>query len=427
MSRDHTRRSEATTASFTSFGNSSVSDFDPEREALASTRQMDNIHRLPQMNGRASRKHREPIQDEQDYTIDTSSLERAFPDFSQLHSSEEDDEISIEVGRGPSKPARRLDDSRNSIMSFENSVRSSSPAIRLDYPTSHTPKSAIRSAPRRAVSESLRKDAQLRRAGLAQKEAALDAQISKNRKDQRRTLSEMHAKVRDNYDGSFVGDERPAAVAATARPTRFGNANISGQIADAVERASQEAYAKEARRGKTPATTRNAPANGTHTTNTVGDTATHHSFLLPDLPNLSELVSGVYEDGTPVFSSQNKARTTRFTSPPNDAADVSLTREHMPLDAIPIPEDEKALFVSLRLLQDKVAELELAKSEAEKKVEEIRQENASLKAERGRQKDKYGRVRSYDMEEDGYRRDGARLSSENKSGYTRFIVLLPLY
>ncbi|KAI9931045.1 hypothetical protein MW887_010700 [Aspergillus wentii] len=409
MSRDNTRRSEATTASFTSFG----SDFDPEAEALASTRQMDNSPRLPDMKGSARKQqHREfeaaAADDEPDYAIDTSALERAFPEFSQVGTSEEDeehedDEISVELGRGATKPTRRLDDSRNSFMSLENSVRSSSPAVRLDYPTSHTPqKSAMRNTPRRAASENLRKDAQLRRASQAQKEN-MDPQSSKNnRKDQRRTLSEMHAKVRDSYDGSFLGDERPQPVSMNARSTRFG----SHQIADAVERASQEAYAKEMRRGKLGNNSRNVSA----TMN--GDTMTHNSFLLPDLPNLSELVSGVYEDGTPVFSRQNKARTTRFVSPSHDPAEVSFTREHVPLDAVPVPEDEKALFVSLRLLQDKVAELEMAKSESEKKIEEMRQENVSLKADRPRNnKDRYGRSRNYDSEDD-HRRDSGRAASE---------------
>jgi regulator of replication initiation timing len=82
-----------------------------------------------------------------------------------------------------------------------------------------------------------------------------------------------------------------------------------------------------------------------------------------------------------------------------------MTREHIPLDVIPIPEDEKALFVSLRLLQDKVSELERAKSDAERKIDEMRQENAALKAGRSHRKDKHGRSRVYESEDDDHRRD----------------------
>lgn len=398
-----------------------VSDFDPEHEALASTREFGSPQ-LPNM-----RRSHEEEEEEPDFVINTSTLERAFPEFSQLPTSEEEDnegeqhrnldrdtmsdvsELSMEMGRGPSgKPSRRLDDSRDSVMSFQNSIRSSSPAVRVDYPTPQKQPPA-RTTARRAVSENLRKDAQLRRATQAQKETMSPQVSGKSQRDQRRTLSEMHAKVRDNYDGSFIGDERPAPVTTNTRSTRFGNLNNSQEIADAVERASREAYAKEMRKASGGGTPRKA--SNIHT-NTMGDTMTRQSFLLPDLPNISELVSGVYEDGTPVFPRQHKMRSTRFVSPPHDATDVSFSREHMPLDAVPIPEDEKALFVSLRLLQDKVAELEMYKSDAERRIENYRQENALLKASRSRNSDKYA------VEDVDYKKGSKRLNSEIQSEYS---------
>ncbi|KAJ5633683.1 hypothetical protein N7528_001525 [Penicillium herquei] len=365
-----------------------MSDFDPEHEALASTREIGSP-RLP------NNMHDMHEDDEPDFAINTSTLDRAFPEFSQLHSSEEEleadlmsdnnSEPSMELGRAAGKSARRLDDSRSSIMSFQNSVRSSSPAVRVEYPTPQ--KSApVRSTSKRAASENLRKDAQLRRANQAQKEhMMMTSQGSKNQREQRRTLSDMHEKVREAYDGSFLGDERPAPYEAKSRSTRFANPNNSQEIAEAIERVSREAYAKEIRKANSTASPRRPAANNTQT-HEIGDTMTRNSFLLPDLPNISELISGVYEDGTPVFSHK---RSTRFVSPPHDAMDVSMTREHLPLDAVPIPEDEKALFVSLRLLQDKVSELEMYKSDAEKRLENYREENAVLKASRSRSNDKY--------------------------------------
>lgn len=393
-----------------------VSDFDPEHEALASTREFGSPQ-LPNM------RHTHHEEEEPDFVINTSTLERAFPEFSQLPTSEEEDnqenqhrdldrdtmsdvsDLSVEMGRGPSsKAARRLEDSRDSVMSFQNSIRSSSPAVRVDYPTPQK-QPAARTTTRRAVSENLRKDAQLRRATQAHKENMSPQVSGKSQRDQRRTLSEMHAKVRDSYDGSFIGDERPAQIATNTRSTRFGNLNNSQEIADAVERASREAYAKELRKasgGGTPRKTSNDH------TNTMGDTMTRQSFLLPDLPNISELVSGVYEDGTPVFPRQHRMRSTRFVSPPHDGTEVSISREHMPLDAVPIPEDEKALFVSLRLLQDKVAELEMYKSEAERRIENYREENALLKAGRSRNSDKYA-------EDVDHKKGSKRLNSEIQS------------
>ncbi|CAG8390026.1 unnamed protein product [Penicillium salamii] len=353
------------------------------------------------------------VDEDPDYEINTSTLDRAFPDFSQIQTSEEEEqpemeddltqsdlEMSVEVGRGADQPR---DDSRNSMMSFENSVRSSSPAIRVEYPT---PQKATTTRPaRRAASENLRKNAQVRRATQAQKET-MSPQVAKAQRDQRRTFSDMHAKVRDSYEGSFLEDERPAPITTKTRSTRFGNANTSQEIADAVERASREAYAKEVRKSTSNSGT--PRKNNANANNTIGDTMTHQSFLLPDLPNISELVSGVYEDGTPVYSRQGKMRSTRFVSPLHDHTDVSHPHEHMPLDAVPVPEDEKALFVHLRLLQDKVAELEMFKSDAEKRMDGYRQENAALKSSKPRQSAKY------DLEDNEYKKGSKRLAAENQ-------------
>jgi hypothetical protein len=373
-----------------------VSDFDPEHEALASTREFGSPQ-LPNM------RHTHEEEEEPDFVINTSTLERAFPEFSQLPTSEEED--------NEGEQQRNLDrDTMSDVMSFQNSIRSSSPAVRVDYPTPQK-QPVARPTARRAVSENLRKDAQLRRATQAQKENMSPQVTAKSQRDQRRTLSEMHAKVRDSYEGSFIGDERPAPITTNTRSTRFGNLNNSQEIADAVERASREAYAKEMRKASSGGTPRKT---GNNHTNTMGDTMTRQSFLLPDLPNISELVSGVYEDGTPVFPRQHKMRSTRFVSPPHDATDMSFAREHMPLDAVPIPEDEKALFVSLRLLQDKVAELEMFKSDAERRIENYREENALLKAGRPRNSDKYAR------EDVDYKKGSKRLNSDIQSEFTLF-------
>lgn len=351
------------------------------------------------------------VDEELDYHIDSSTLDRAFPDFSQIETSEEEEpemeedlshsdlEMSVEVGRGAANKVRD-DDSRNSMMSFENSVRSSSPAMRVEYPTPQKP--ATRPS-RRADSENLRKNAQVRRATQAQKEI-MSPQVSKGQQEKRRTLSDMHSKVRDSYEGSFIEDERPAPIITKTRSARFSNP--SQEIADAVERASREAYAKEMRKSRSNAgTPRKSSANAN---NTIGDTMTHQSFLLPDLHNISELVSGVYEDGTPVYSRQGKMRSTRFVSPLHDYTNASQTGGHIPLDAVPVPEDEKALFVHLRLLQDKVAELEQFKSDAEKRMDGYRQENASLKSNKPRQSAKH------EQEEPQHKKGSKHLTAENQ-------------
>ncbi|EED16483.1 conserved hypothetical protein [Talaromyces stipitatus ATCC 10500] len=398
-----------------SAGDSTMSDFDPENEALVSTRELDHSHELPKLpasfrrastTGKGSSPRLDP-----EYTIDTSAINRAFPEFSDVESSPDDeteDDFSIEIGRGVKNSSRnRRDDSRNSMMSIENSVRSASPAIKLDYPTTSTPpKSAMRSASKRAVAgDSLRKDAQIRRASQMQKEN-IDPLPQPNRSkssgrsaEPRHTLAEMHVRAKETYDGSYISDERPQNVPVNTRTTRFGN--VSGQVAAAIESASRNIQPRDSQRRK-----HDIAPNPTFTM----DTVTNGSILLPDLPNISELVSGVYEDGTPVFTRQTRPRTTRFVSPPAEDMDVSQPRGHLPLENVPIPEDEKALFVSLKLLQDKVADLELAKSEVEKKLEDAREENHLLKAEKSRrQKEQYDRLKLFGGEDGEQARGSTKL------------------
>lgn len=414
MSRSNrSSRSDGSVASHTSFSDSN-SEFDPDQEALVSTRQFDNPNQLPKQYQSFS--HQQEQQDEPNFAIDTSALQRAFPEFSHgVSSDEEDEDISIEIGRGGKKSSHKLDDSRNSIISVNESVRSSSPAIRLDSPgVSTPPRSALRNISNRGPAsngDNLRKGAQLRQASLALKEtnaspnpAQKDRSANNGKQrngsgDQRRTLSEMHAKVAETYDGSYLSDEKPASVTATTRNTRFGRAK------------SGDYTANDAQGIEEPANHAKQYAIGASANNTMSDMPTQRSFMLPDLPNLSELVSGVYQDGTPVFTRQGKPRTTRFISPSHTNTENKLG--HINVGSVPIPDDEKAIFVSLRLLQEKVAQLELEKSETERNAEDMRQEVMILKSENtNRQKRERNRSTG---DGDGYDKKSRKLAVEKSS------------
>ncbi|OJD22473.1 hypothetical protein ACJ73_06176 [Blastomyces percursus] len=359
-----------------------TSDFDPDHEALVSTRQLDNNYRQP-LPKRAKRHdaQAEPESDP-DFAIDTSALHRAFPEFSDASSSEEEDDMSIEIGRGGKEPSQPLDDSRDSVMSVDDSRYSVSSVGKGDRFVNSSKRAAPRPIPTRGSSgrDSLRKDAQIRRASLALKENNLRQEVKNKSGSQRRTLSEMHAKASETYDGSYISDERPVKVAATARNTRFGNMRTQAQgarIVDAVNKAAGKIYLKhhggDADHGDPG---RQLAAKATEK-NITADNLTHRSYALPDIPNLSELVSGIYEDDTP----KGRSRTTRFTSPPAAAATNRQRVEHFPLDSIPVPDDEKAIFISLKLLQEKVEALQMDKSDMEHRLKEMEDENMILKSE----------------------------------------------
>ncbi|KAI9779441.1 MAG: hypothetical protein M1839_007406 [Geoglossum umbratile] len=407
MSRDLNRSSRsdshAVLSDHGSIPDTTVSDFDPDNEALMSTRQLDSTtNRLPELRASAKKfgRHSNP---EVDFVMDTSAIGKAFPDFT-MGGSSGDGSDSIEIGRGGKKAARGTygrgasrEFSLNAPYSVgDDSVRSSKAMIG-SFEVLSTPPARPR------VPGSLKQGAQSKRATSSQKEnqdpspppAKTSDYVSNGSKSsssrERRTLAEIHARVTSEDDGSLVSEERPPTVNITAKSSRFVNTrnrqssgasgasgagvSVPSKFTTAEDFLQDLAYGTGASQNPRSAQARVASSNVA----AVG--ATQQSFLLPDLPNLSELVSGVFNDGTPVFSRTRGTRS-RFASSTYPRGNAANKPDHIPIESIPVPEEERALFVSLKLLQDKVAELENEKSETKKRVEELKGENEMLKAER---------------------------------------------
>lgn len=302
-----------------------------------------------------------PVPSEHDFHIHSSALRRAFPDFSQYGSSEED---SIELGRGlkgsikstQGKTPRSADITENLSFSFGAGSR---------YEITATPPMK----PRDKVSRqsSIFKN-NTRASSMKENVDPLGRSTDMIGKSQdgRKVLGEsMHARVESDDTGS-LSDRRPAPVISNGRNTRFDRRNrhpsaneVTGTI-DVNENAKAMTKLEQ------------AIHNGTVT-------GTHQSFLLPDLPNITELVSGVRQDGTPLFNRSAKAAS-RFGTPSQLRKSSTLKQTHVPISSVPIPVDEKALYVSLQLLQDKVAGLEAEKANVEEKLEEYELENLQLKS-----------------------------------------------
>lgn len=368
-----------------------VSDFDPENEAIMSTRQLDsNAKLLPDIRASAQKYHRF-ARPEPDFAINTSAIGRAFPDFSQGGTSSDDDSLSIEIGRGLKKgsnsKARRLREyTSNAPLSLDgDSLDFSAPMIG-DYEVTGTPpltQRQLSKQPDEALRSSLRRDTQVRRpSGLQKENSGPSPPPSKTRdygsgesrkgsEEHRRTLSSMHARVRDENDQSRLSEERPPTLDLTARNTRFGNVKGPHTASTGVmptKFASKQGLLQSIAPKKTQISQTVATPQGTQ-----------QSFMLPDLPNISELVSGVYEDGTPVFSRHGKSRASRFISSPGKSSEP---QDYVGVSEIPIPADEQAIFLSLKLLQDKVATLEKTNAEAENALQDLQQKNQLLESEK---------------------------------------------
>ena len=352
---------------------------------MMSTRQLDNqAQKLPNLRASAQDFQRTTLT-EPDYAIDTSAIGRAFPDFSQGNVSSDESSMSIEVGRGAKKGGygtveklgRSRDLSSNAQIELDgNSIDFSAPII-SSYEVTRT--SSSKGQPVGDNSDTVRttsqSNAQGRRASGLRNEIepsppakAKDYGSGDSRKGSdvsRRGLAAMHARVRDENDASKISDERPPTVDLTVRNTRFGNGK-------APQNTSSNGLPTKFSASKGLRPSRPTSKQAAHSTTTPQPT--QQSFMLPDLPNISELVSGVFEDGTPVFSRHVQSRNSRFS--PHQSKTGGQNRAA--ITEIAVPDDEQAIFLSLKLLQDKVAVLEKDKAEAEIAVKHLEESNRQL-------------------------------------------------
>ena len=362
-----------------------ISDFDPENEAMMSTRQFDYdpARTLPQLRASAQ-KYKHPTPPEPDYFIDTSALGKAFPDFTQ-GSGSSDGSLSIEVGRGTKKPSTiaigklGLSEEHSSNIDLdEDSMNFKAPMIGK-YEVTGTPplRRSTKQKADAAKSYSQNIAPARRPSGLRNQ---LDPSPPAKTKDygsndsrkssngSHRTLSAMHARVRDENDVSQISDSRPAPVDQTTRNTRFGSGTSSQNALDK----NLPAVFDFTRGPQAPKPTKNFTSSNVAAT----PQGTFQSFVLPDVPNMSELVSGVFEDGTPVFSRQGNSKASRFAA--GRGKGINL---HDGVHNLALPDDEQAILLSLKLLEDKVAMLERSKAEAEVALKDLEEQNEKLRSE----------------------------------------------
>ncbi|KAI7481177.1 hypothetical protein KC357_g3884 [Hortaea werneckii] len=277
--------------------------------------------------------------------IPEHSMEQHLPldydDYPTQHSLDKDSEgsadMSIEMGRGGKRRADDHDVSSNLVFNFGSDGQ---------YEVTGTPPARPRTTSRKSDG-ALRREASLRNAANSAKAST-----------RHRSISEQLARM------DMEEHSQPTATFQNSRNTRFKssrqpstNLNLS------------------------PPSRFMAPANATPRRQAMNNptaqsgTLTANSFMLPDLPNISELVSGKRKDGTPVFN-RNAASRSRFTS----ASWQATHTEHATLQNVPVSDEEKAIFSSLQLLRDKVAQLETANSEAERRVQDYEGEVIDLRS-----------------------------------------------
>ena len=425
MTKDMNRTRNSSASSQHSQRVPSISDFDPENEAFTSTRELEDVpqdlqnnqyhqeaneipENLPQLRASAEKyRHRliparGSIAISDGYCIDTSALARAFPDFTQGSDDSQTDisgwlEKHRGIKRGSGDAIANLKRTKEYSSNVETGLDKDTADLSIpliespggrQYQVMYTPPLRQRQTSKKiddASPTSMRRDAQLRRASGLQNQSndpsppplkMKDSGSEGSRKasgEARRTLASMHARVRDENDRSLVGEERPPTIDLTARNTRF--ANTTGQQVTAT--AQQHAHIEGLPTRFSSAQTllgSVAPKNKRNTQYAPSSAqATQQSFGQSTLPNISELISGIYQDGTPVFSLDGKPRQSRFVRVLQH--NMHTNGANIPVDDVDLAIDEQAIFLNIKLLEDKVAILERQNAEAEVTIDELRAKN----------------------------------------------------
>ena len=402
---NRTRNSSASTkfSQDTASPDTTTSSFDPENEALVSTRQFDTPDQvLPQLRASAEKynsvhvpgSHSEP-RSELDYAIDTSAIGRAFPDFTQGATSSEDGSMSIELGRGLKKsssntigklgksnrpqasPASNRDDSFDfSAPMIDNHYVTSTPP--LANPKTRTSNGALQgnqSADTQARQPSgLRNEIRDTTPPVVKTKDYVSGS-SRQGSENRQTLAAMHARVRDENDVTYISEGRPPTIDLTTRSSRFSTAkhqNRDLRKGLPTRFNSKQKFVQPASpHGVDMTATQRRLSKGAPISN-----PTTQSVVLPQMPNVSELLSGVFEDGTPVFTLNGKPRSSRFTSGYH-----AQQRQISGVDDIDVPQEEQDIYVSLQIAEDKVADLEQIRGDAEYAIGELQERNRILEAE----------------------------------------------
>lgn len=310
-------------------------------------------HQLPALSAHTPDHAMKPSR-EPDFHINTSALKRAFPDFSQYGSSEED---SIEVGRGVGRK------------SHENQLPSEDPSENISLDLGPGGRFQVTGTP------PLKLRGKIGLAGNAMRNAASKRLTSeKENQDPMRNT--------DDVNGDTLGQRSDGDKLDRRNLQPVVESNDSFLINNRSQKASKPA-AKNAHFSKNKSrqplreskTASNAPTqeaidhDETFNSAMSASKGTYQSFMLPDMPNITELVSGVRQDGTPLFPRGTKSR-----SRPAVPSSVQKTRPgrslHANVENVPIAADERALFLSIQLLQEKVKSLEKERAQSDKRAED---------------------------------------------------------
>jgi FtsZ-binding cell division protein ZapB len=370
----------------------SMTDFNPDKDdVIMSTRQIDTdlSHtnpKLPNLRDTAKKYGRwAPRQPE--YVINTSALDKAFPDFTQGSVDDALDTESIEVGRGGK--SRQRGTSRN--FRFDYSDNFDSPITVGEYKVLRSPHRGQDDMTDSVLRDTKRNNAQKlsssqQRRSVSQKEnvppsgqrsatgSPYVSGASHAAGGQRRSLAELHAYVADESNGSLTMDSRPAHKSFQAKNTRFSSQSKAPQPTAFSKKHQLEDVLAENIRTASGTPSKGQPKKNQASNAASSDTPnpTQQSFILPATTEVSHVVSAETGAGIPVVVRAGRVQSKNLNGFWSKFDDV---------DGIEVPAEEEDIYLSVELLKSRVAQLENEKAESQRTIGELKEDNFQLQAE----------------------------------------------
>ncbi|KAL9046660.1 MAG: hypothetical protein Q9214_000558 [Letrouitia sp. 1 TL-2023] len=193
----------------------------------------------------------------------------------------------------------------------------------------------------------------------------------------RQSLAHMHARAGNETNDSRLSEERPPTLDLTARNTRFSSITVPKTRKQGNQTKPNLSHGSEGSKDMGKSNTKPKVQSSYKTFPSPAPGISQPTVTISKVPAVNELLSGVYEDGTPIFHSSSKSRASRFVT---GSAYQEQTNEDV--DELDVPHNEKELLLSISLLQDKVAGLEKGQAKSENVIRDLQLQKHTLESEK---------------------------------------------
>lgn len=193
----------------------------------------------------------------------------------------------------------------------------------------------------------------------------------------RQSLAHMHARAGNETNDSRLSEERPPTLDLTARNTRFSSITVPKTRKQGNQTKLNTSHGMEESKDMSKSNTKPNVQSSYSAFPSSAPGMSQPTVTISKVPAVNELLSGVYEDGTPIFHSGSKSRASRFVT-----GSTYQERTNGDVDELDVPQNEKELLLSISLLQDKVAGLEKGQAESENVIRDLQLQKHTLESEK---------------------------------------------